>query len=1512
MQVQNLWPLFFVILIPIIVVLYLLKQKAKEETFSSVLLWQEIYRNLEARTPFEKWKHNILMYLQIALTLLLIFALMAPYLKHGGAGKEEVVIVLDNSASMQYMYDARDTRLSHSIKQAKQEIDALYEDAVVTLITVADEAQVIYQGSDKNTVKKRLRQVEPAMTAGNLDNAAMVLDSIISNKEQVQVFCYTDTAFDSECFAKSNKKADIIVNDVYSKGENVKIEYINYAIADDGVEILCKVTNDGEQAVTQDVSLYASKELKDVQTVTVAAGESQVVYFAKQKLNTDKNIILQAELSQKDSLTADNVQQVLLEKNTEQKILLLSEGNVFLEKAFSLDSHATVYKTDDVDVMTQGEDVYDLYILDGIALPEEVSLSDLPEKSAVLLLHYDANELQSTYLGETKETKNCVLAFQESDITSYLEDVTFGVTQTYTYQLPQGAKAFLKTKEGDVAGYYTSMDNRNVAVLGFDIHNTDFALQTEFPIFMTQLQTMLMNLNTDATKIVNFPVAEESLVNAVDAVTLNGSQGKAKTGTRAIRNMVLIVVLLLLAVEWLVYQKQVYSKRKWQYFAVRMLVVLCIVLAMLGLKGVNYQKKTQTIFLVDVSDSMAGNKKTLEDYLNNMISVMPEKNEVGIVAFGRDTAIETFLSSEQDFSAFTANPVTTSTNIQNAVLTASSMFDEGVTKRLVLITDGSENEGDMTLSATTLKASEVELLTLQMEDSIGKNPEVYIEQLTTPEVIHVGEHYNVTVSVRSNIETDAQLSLYEGRTAKAQQEIHLTKGENQFVFKNIGEDETIAEYRAVLSCAEDTIQQNNTYVAFSKVEAQPRILLVEGLPEEAKEFEKVLQAADIAYDKVQPDAVPDSLADLNRYKAVITLDVFYDDLREGFVDNLKEYVQNYAGGYICIGGENSYALGCYRNTVLEEILPVEMDIQGENEIPKMAMAMVIDQSGSMEGDSENGSKLSLAKQAAVSAVGQFRETDEVGVLAFDDAYHWTVPMQQATDVEAIREEIETLAIGGGTSIYPALEQAYHQVRKSDAKLKHIVLLTDGQDDYSNYNELLAKINKANITVSTVAVGADADFDKLSVIAHSCGGRFYHSDGDSELPRIFAQEVYLSTNTYVKNKTFYPTIVSQHELLEQLADEGLPALHGYVAATPKQTADVVLVSDEQEPILSTWQYGLGRTVAWNTDATNEWTAEYAKWEQYPSLWSNIIYYVINNTDLGEDVLEIAKEGNQTKITYETKEYDSNTKLKAVVTDTNGETKEYELDATKPGVFEQQLDVSEVGVYNINVRKMQGDEVIKQQTTAYTKQYSMEYQFLENENNLATFIKQTNAQEITIEDDIWSQTQEKVKSSVSLTTSFLVLALLLLLLDIIVRRLAVDIVMQIRNVTTKIGRKIQNAKVWKKLSSHSKNANKMNVQSNAKGMQETAGQRKQEAQEDVAGQHKTEMPKNIAEQYKTEMPKNMAEQQELSGQGNRTEREKADKKEDAKKRKLKKGKEAAKQRNERLDMQQLLQKKKDREK
>ena len=1395
MLFQNLWPLAFLILIPVIIFLYFLKQNARDQEFSSNLLWSEIYKNIEAKKPFEKLKNNILMYLQILIIFIFVVAMMAPVIKNAGKSGDNIILIIDNSASMEYMYDDKQTRLEVAKDEALSYIDSLEDNDTVTLIICSDDTELLYQGSDMATVKSRIRDIAVENSAGTLDESLTFVNSLISGMENVTVVCYTDTDFDSESLINSNENAGITVYSMYSEGENCALRYVNYSIDEDIIKTLCSITNYGSETVTEDVSLYVDGQIYDTSEVTINAGESVNVYFDDLKIESGDMPVLTAELSGKDALNADNSQSVQVADTSDKSILLVTKGNVFLEKALALDDTYQVYKTDDTDAILQSEDEFDLYVFDGVTLTADFLAEIFTEapNASYMFLNYEEIPFPESTLTGSESISGTVLAFKESSITEYLEDFTFGISNVYTYVLPEWGNALIAVSSDDtenagkVAAFYGEYNGKKISVTGFDIHDTDFALQTEFPIFISELEEALLSNDSALVLLDNFPSTSESDVTAASDENTEGSGSIVFSGGRNIRNLLLVLTLILLVIEWLVYIRQVHTNKKLQYLIVRIFAMLLIILAMAGITVSAKGKNTETVFVVDVSDSMGENTEDIISYINSQLADMPEDNSYAVVVFGEDASCWQFMTDSGTLPSFTADVISSSTNIEKAVQMGANIFDDDSYKRMVLITDGGENEGDMSLAVKTLSGNDIELICVQMESSFGESAEVYIDSLDVPSVIHEGDNYNVTVTVESNVETEAVLTLYEGRNVKEQRNILVTKGTNKFVFTDTGESGTIASYKAVIEPVSDTEYVNNTYVTYAEIDARPRILLIEGTVGEAEEFEKVLEAANVDYDVVSPKAVPVTISALTEYKAVITLDVYYDDLKSGFISALDTYIKDYAGGYICIGGENSYALGGYKNTVLEDVLPVYMDLQGENEVPKLSMTMVIDQSGSMSSPATDGSPvtgLTLAKQAAIAATDELRTTDDVGVLAFDDTYNWVVPLSEASDIDSITEAIEAIGYGGGTSIYPALESAYEKTLESDAVLKHIILLTDGQDEYNNYDDLILKINEAGITVSTVAVGADADTETLQHLAEACGGRYYYTDVNNSIPRIFAQEVYLSTMTYLVNEEFYPVLTSSNRMTEGIFDDGIPALYGYVATTAKETADVILESENGDPVLATWQYGLGKTVAWCSDGTNEWTAEFALWEDYPYFWSNIINYVITDTGSGEDVIEITEADNMTNISLETSEYDSDTTVTAVITNDEGESFEVGLNAVKPGSFEADVDLSEVGVYSISIRKNSGDEIISSYNTAVASQYSKEYKFSDSDTNLEAFCTLAEGEMLTLSDSIWTSAQKDVTVRKSLTMLFLILALLVLMFDIIIRRLALNPAAKIASAVSKV--------------------------------------------------------------------------------------------------------------------------------
>jgi uncharacterized membrane protein len=498
--------------------------------------------------------------------------------------------------------------------------------------------------------------------------------------------------------------------------------------------------------------------------------------------------------------------------------------------------------------------------------------------------------------------------------------------------------------------------------------------------------------------------------------------------------------------------------------------------------------------------------------------------------------------------------------------------------------------------------------------------------------------------------------------------------------------------------------------------------------------------------------------------------VHIDSLNKGFLNALEPYVKDFAGGFIATGGDEGFILGEYLNTPLEKVLPVYMDMRGKKTIPEMGLVIVMDRSGSMSGGNNQVKKIDLAKDAAIKAADTLREVDEIGVIAFDDTAQWAVQRQKSSNKADIKKKISNIALGGGTSILPSLGEAYKSLKESKTKIKHIILLTDGQAEQSGYDQLIEKLKEEKITVSTVAVGKDSDTKLLSGIAKKAGGRYYYTDENTNIPRIFAKEIFMAASVYLNEREFTPLVNSNHQILNGvLVDGKLPNLFGYIGSSPKETARVILKSDEEDPILSVWQYGLGKAVAWNSDIKGKWSKDYVTWDKNLKLWQNIVNYTVENYGDESGHVDVKNIGSKGEITLTTKNAGEDLSVTAVIMAPDSTTKEVTLNPSSPGEYTGSFEMKETGVYMVNVRQNKGEQVLAALNSAVALQYSPEYKIQTQSSTLDKMMTEMGLNYIKSPSEVFAGELKAVSSKTPLTPYFLVLAIVLFFIDIVQRKL-----------------------------------------------------------------------------------------------------------------------------------------------
>src|SRR5262249_32569540 len=310
------------------------------------------------------------------------------------------------------------------------------------------------------------------------------------------------------------------------------------------------------------------------------------------------------------------------------------------------------------------------------------------------------------------------------------------------------------------------------------------------------------------------------------------------------------------------------------------------------------------------------------------------------------------------------------TNLAAAIETAAAAVPPSHVPHVVMLTDGTQTAGDALRAA--LRAG-VPVSTVPLKTRA--DPEVQVSAVHVPAQVREGEPFNVEVVIDANHDDDGLIEVFRGPHKILSETHHVKKGENRFQFRQTLTQERLAQYTVRTSGFKDTLLDNNSESGLVFTPGKPRGLVIESDPKLARHLEWALTEENIEVDVRPPQGMPDSLADLQNYELVILSNVPATALTQRQMEIARTYVQDLGGGLIMLGGEQSFGLGGYYKTVLEEILPVRSDFEKEKEKPSLALLLVIDKSGSM-----GGQKIELAKQASKNAIELLGSNDKVGVI----------------------------------------------------------------------------------------------------------------------------------------------------------------------------------------------------------------------------------------------------------------------------------------------------------------------------------------------------------------------------------------------------------------------------------------------------------------------------------------------------------------------------------------------------
>ncbi|MFX3674265.1 MAG: VWA domain-containing protein [Paenisporosarcina sp.] len=633
-------------------------------------------------------------------------------------------------------------------------------------------------------------------------------------------------------------------------------------------------------------------------------------------------------------------------------------------------------------------------------------------------------------------------------------------------------------------------------------------------------------------------------------------------------------------------------------FLIRLLALFLLVFSMTTPTILLPIKEEQILFVVDRSASTVGTEEQTSEFLVQALSEKKDYQSVGLFSFDGKFQTQVPLSLLTDeVPEFIGSEDNSRTNIAQGIQLATNLADQRKATRIVVLSDGLENSGSVSDQLSRMAGSHVEIDTYLINRP--ESDDVAITSFETPPVAFEGEQQQLIAQVESTKAVTGELILSQNDIFLSKQLVHIEPGSNTFTIRHASVGEGLLKYQVQLNVKEDALLENNQLTSVTMVESAPRLLIVSGDPLTSP-ISTYIDSEAVKIDSISATDLPFDLSNYLAYDAIIFDNVPGYQVGEDKMTVIEQAVKNFGVGFMMVGGENSYGLGGYFKTPLEKLLPVEMEVKGKQQLPSLGLIIVMDRSGSM-----SGNKFELAKEAAARSVELLRKDDTLGFIAFDDSPWEIIEAEKLMDKEQAVEKILSVSLGGGTEIYPGLDLAYERLKDLKLQRKHIILLTDGQSATQNdYEELISEGLSNNTTLSTVAIGQDADLALLEELAQLGTGRFYDVMDESTIPSILSRETVMISRTYIEDNPFYPTI-SGDVAWTSLFNEGVPQFNAYIATTAKQTASVVVKSTKEDPVVAEWMYGLGRTIAYTSDSTGAWSGDFARFNQWGNFWNTAV-------------------------------------------------------------------------------------------------------------------------------------------------------------------------------------------------------------------------------------------------------------------------------------------------------------------
>ena len=725
--------------------------------------------------------------------------------------------------------------------------------------------------------------------------------------------------------------------------------------------------------------------------------------------------------------------------------------------------------------------------------------------------------------------------------------------------------------------------------------------------------------------------------------------------------LVLLPILGFLVYYWS--RKSLSGLGRWRRriaISARFAVLSLIVLALAEPQIVWRNDRLTTLYMVDLSQSVPRDK--IEPMLNFVRQSTLEHRQAedlaGMVVFSKNARVEVPPApSEIRFLGVESSLDTDNTDLAGALKLAMGSFPEDSARRIVLISDGNQNRGNAFEQALQAKAQGIQIDVLPVNYNYDNQQEVLVEKVSLPSDVKVGETVNLNVVLRATAPAKGQLQVFQsdskgGRTPATGNEqpipVDLPRGVSVFTLKQVITEASfyrfVAEFIPDRNTA-DSRAVNNIAEGFTHARGAAKVLLIESKRGEHASLIKALREKKIEVDTllaptidgggdVGGDQLPTDIGQLQPYDAVILGNVPKDSFSANQIALLEKNVHDMGAGLVMLGGSSSFGAGGWRNTPVEKALPVDMEIKSMKVTGKGALVMIMHASEIAEGNY-------WQKVVAQEALKTLSPMDMAGMLHWQGTESWLFTLR---NIEGNRDimlrAIDRMTPGDMPDFDPSLIMAAKALGATDAASRLIIVISDG-DPTPPSARAIAALKQAKVQVTSVLTAAHGNdvqgLRTMQDLATQTKGRFYNVTSPRALPRIYQKETRMISRPLIfeRGQPWAPVLAGSTEPIQGLPNS-YPGITGLVLTSLKENelVECPLQSPEPKgqvnPLLAHWNYGLGRSVAFTSDAGYKWTTGWQNWDHYAAFWSQVIRWSMRPTDNGNLSMTLRREDGKVKV------------------------------------------------------------------------------------------------------------------------------------------------------------------------------------------------------------------------------------------------------------------------------------------